>query len=153
MAVVGILGQTGGGVALPATIAAGDTVIHSIFGDKTGAPPTDGVYVNVGTNYGFTVIKAGTYRFKYDNKRLNTALTANVRLTKNGSEVATSVLANSNHMTATHKTIDVSLAAGDAIRLQWEYYDATAYLTNTYFIVSILAADMQTELNKAGTPL
>ena len=152
MAIVNVRGQTGGGAALPATIAAGDTVIYAICAHKVGAPATDGVFEDVGTGYGFTALKAGTYRFVYNVRRSSTGLNAQMRLTKNGTEVSGSLITNSDNLIPTYKTMDVSLAANDVIRLQWEYYIASNVYNNV-FVVSILAADIQTELNKAGTPL
>lgn len=128
----------GGGIALPTSIVAGETVLYGINTKKTTSNQT---YKDVGTGWGFTALKAGTYRLKY-NAAGNGAAYGMARITKNGVVVSGSEIDTSGAAAA---TIDVSLAVGDVIKEQYAYNSVLS------FIVSILATDLQAGINEIIT--
>jgi hypothetical protein len=144
--------SAGGGVEFPATQSAGDTPVYAVVGASKNLPAA---YAYIGAGWGITANKAGTYRFKYcaSTLRTGTSYISYLKLQKNGVDVAnseiiaTATVAEIGYVT---KTIDVTLAAGDIIKLLG-YYAAT-YGTANYFVVSILAADVQSAIGELITP-
>ena len=136
----------GSGVAFPSTPAAGDTSIY----DKPGIViMTSATYAAAGTGYGITAVKAGVYRIRYTAGCTTSDGTGYAKLQKNGVDVASSEVSGSN--TSTTKVIDVSLSAGDALRLFVRAQGAYSFAGA--FTVSVLAADIQTQINTMVTAL
>ena len=134
----------GGGISTPATIIAGDTAIYVRSELKA---VTTSSWGDVGTGWGFTVVRPGTYRIKYAGFNVQNNSGSGLRLTKNGSVVAGSTIATT--VTSPVATIiDVPCAAGDVIKLQGLYIQVRTY----GFAVCVSAADMQAELNGLITP-
>lgn len=148
MSVVAIMGQRGGsgGAALPSTIVAGDTVIY--------APSETVIVTTNSTTYGDTgwAIKAlqpGTYRFKYAASRMTAGIS--VKLQKNGVDVAGSEITSASSTVPSTGEFDVALAINDVVRVLAKSSSAGNYGAVSSFTVSILAVDLQGELNNIVT--
>ncbi len=147
--------SVGGGVEFPSTPSAGDTPIFSyhVPRDASGALIT---YAAV-PFYGFTVQISGTYRIKYTIVGYTAAASGapiNIELQKNGTDVSNSQYTlnlGQNILNAGSKTIDLNLAANDVIRALMMRNGNTAYFGPSSLVVSLLAADIQTEMNKYVT--
>lgn len=145
MAIVGILGQSGGGISFPATPSAGDTPIlvyngfYSLTTSYAAAPL-----------FGFTANIAGTYRITYcASGYVATSAGLQMKLQKNGVDVVDSEITTSvSGITPSTKTIDVALAEDDVIRVWTRRTGATSYSSLNTLVVSLLAADVQTEMDK-----
>lgn len=140
---IGRTNSAAGGVALPSTIAAGETTLYAIVNSTTYRSAS---YTSAGAGYNVTALVAGAYRFKYcTSPRRGSSGGAYARLTKNGVAVPDSEIVSTANPTS--KIIDVALSVNDVIQVQRYTIDNDCYLP--YFTVSILAADVQTEINKA----
>jgi hypothetical protein len=100
-------------------------------------------YVNVGTGYAFTALKAGVYRICYD-CRVDNVGTAYVRATKNGSMISGSEITSTDYWYPIVKTLNVTLNANDVVRLQWRVSYSDAWVCIDWFVVSIQFDDLQT---------
>jgi hypothetical protein len=142
MAIVGILGQAGGGggISFPSTPSAGDT---KLFAAINRWPITTTSYANKG--YGITINETGVYRFSYSAAASDSGGTSYARLINNGVEVTGSEI-SSTSATPVIKTIDVSCSAGDVINLQGKRVGTYVVSVNG-FMVSILAEDAQDAIN------
>lgn len=138
--------SAGGGVEFPSAPSAGDTVIFAVSETGTMASSASS-YTDMG--YVFTANNAGTYRFKY-NVRITAAATAYARLTKNSSEVSGSAINTTSQTYGTSKVIDVACNAGDIVKFQM-YRASSGFALTDALIVSILAADVQAEINNMLT--
>lgn len=127
--------SAGGGIELPATVAAGDLKIYS----KSAAKAPTNTYAWVGTGYGFTAVKAGIYRVTFWAEGVTDTIDA--KLQKNGVDVASSAV--STGYNAVMKSMDLSLNAGDQIKL-WADCNGTGNVHE--FSVAIVAADLQAAL-------
>ena len=123
----------GGGVSLPQTIGAGETVLYC--SKVAGSMP--GYFTPI-----ITVLEAGTYRFLYSGTG---SANVTIYLTQNGTQITGSSVTGGRYSMLI-KTLDVVCAAGDVIRL---YGNRTSgeYGYFGQLTVSILAVDLQTELN------
>ena len=135
----------GGGVSLPQTIEAGETIIYATFDTAYRIINT---YTDVGSGYIVTINKAGAYRIRYYLGVTYASLKYGyARLTKNGTVVTNSELTVAANNGFGMKYIDIACNAGDVIRLQaYTNYSGTGYIP-VYFGVSILANDVQSELD------
>jgi hypothetical protein len=140
-----IFGVDGTGPGLPDTITAGETILRATFNTTLSS---NTAYADRGSGYIVTINKPGTYRFRYVLACYYSAnLTTYARLTKNGSVVSGSEIAYPSANVLGLKYIDVACAAGDVIKLQaYTQTGAAAYFV-AYFGVSVLASNIQTELN------
>lgn len=141
----------GGGLTLPDSPAAGDTVIYV----KLDAVEFDGVttYTPAGTGWGITARKSGTYRVYYCVGTDRGNSNGFTKLQRNGVDVSGSEIYT--QFGIVKKIIDISLTAGDTLRLYYKSSNA-GYgngTTTAFFTVSMLAADLQTELNNYATAL
>ncbi len=124
----------GGGIDVPDTIQAGETIVYSKT--DTVITATAPGYTDV-AGYGVTCIKAGTYRIKFYVSGQNPGNYYYGRLTKNGAEIAGSQITVYGSPGGL-KTIDVALAVGDVVRLQVMERQSVSNL----FTVSILIPDV-----------
>jgi hypothetical protein len=131
----------GGGAEFPATPTAGNTPIY-VSTKKFSVPAYYG-YTDKGYNI---IVNAGTYRFTYTVMNNSGATAGHMQLTKNGVAVPNSEAIG--YGTNATKTIDVVCATGDIIRTQLSALDAASFTVNDCFIISLLAGDVQAEINK-----
>lgn len=129
--------SAGGGIELPAAIEAGDTLVYANIAWVTVSGAS---YVNFGGGHAVTILKAGIYRFKYGIEKIGEQ-TSYGRLTLNGVAVASSEVGTTG---AIYKTIDVSCAAGDVIRLQGRNTNFNSARC-PFFGCAILMAELSTE--------
>lgn len=144
----GFICRRGGGVSLPSTIAAGETTLYSVAAHVVQNTVQGWAYP--GSGYGFTALKAGTYRIYYnvESDAHDTACAA--RLIKNGVEVAGSFISTTY---SASKTIDVALLPGDVILYQCAKWNGPgAVPAADYFVIRILAPELQAEFSKIITP-
>ena len=142
----------GGGVSLPQTIEAGDTIKLLTVTNVVSTSST--TFINMPSPYGFTVNKAGTYRIFFVVNNAAYATTTQGQLTKNGVVITESTI-STGRFTA-RKTIDLELSAGDVVRMQARTNsksDDTYMVQVSPFIVSILAEDLQGEVSGIITPI
>ncbi len=134
-----------GGVSLPSTITAGDTVIYA--GISNGEYTQSQSYVN--TSLGFTTVRAGIYRLTYQVGSFGqTAGQARITLSNvavSGSEVPLTNLAS--------KTIDIAISVGVTVQLQHLVQNANYRAWAPILKASILAPAIQTQYNKILTSL
>lgn len=141
-----IFGVDGTGPSMPDTIAAGNTPIKAIM---QVVPVTQGTYpnyANLSSDLGFVVATAGTYRIIYVlGDGLGGGEYGRVRLTKNGTEVAGSIIGG--QAIAAICTLDLALVVGDVVRMQgWSTSPSTYPARVMLFAVCILATNMQSKL-------
>ena len=141
----GFICRRGGGIKLPDAISAGNTPIYE-YADGTTSTSTS--YVNAGTGFGITAVKAGTYRFKY---AITGSNMPRARLTKNGIAVSGSEITTSNGVAV--GTFDVALSAGDVVRLQRIVNNSSYPCATPRFVVGILATALQNGINNLVTGL
>lgn len=143
----------GGGVEFPATPAAGNTniLVHNAMYEFGALGLT---YV-AAPFYGFTVKIAGVYRVTYRAAatKANTGSSYEfyVKLQKNGVDVSGSetITTPANYtMTDVVKTMDLSLAVNDVIRVLVHRSDNACYGGLYALAATLLAADVQAELDK-----
>ena len=140
--------RSGGGIDLPGSPAAGDTPIYTYC---PGATLNNTSYANTGAGYGFTVLKAGTYRIFYSIAGVRGAA-AYAKIQKNGTDISGSEVTAADYVV--RKVIDVTLATGDIIRLQNYAHYASGWPMNLFgFGVAIAATDLQTGINGLITPI
>lgn len=142
--------RSGGGIDLPSTIQAGETLLMSAVGVVGSS--ADYVWQTVWTaGWSFKAVTAGTYRVRFycqaQNGNNATRLIIDNTTVVSGSEISSGL-----------KTIDVYLAAGQRLYLQVRGYTMSSSGEGRYenvfnFNVSILAAELQVELNKLGYAL
>ena len=142
----------GGGVEFPATPAAGGTAIYVKTGTSFAATST---YAKIGAGWGFIAQKAGTYRVAYSVLHCGTDGNRYVKLQKNNVDISSTEL-TTNSTTPTlsiSKTIDINLSVGDRVDLLAKNNNISS--VNAVGIgglsVSVLAADVQTEINTMVT--
>lgn len=134
-------GVSAGGIALPTTIAAGTTVVNVDLVQKNEGSATYYLKRTV-------VIKiAGAYRFRYELHPTVNGSAVYVKLQNNLVDVPTSEYTISDSAGA-FKTIDVTVAANDSITLWLKGAGAGVYGVNNALIISMLWADLATEIAK-----
>lgn len=139
----------GGGVSLPGTILVGETpiIIKPDLVLKSCTPD----YTNVGSGYAFQVQKSCSCRIRYTGDLPNNfGSNFYYRLLKNGYEVipGSEMEFPGPYANATFAKLDVSLNAGDTMYLQFRGIGTSYSVRCRLFMVSILAGDIQAELNK-----
>lgn len=100
-----------GGLAIPDPIVAGDTPV--LFARCAGYRASTS-YGDVGLS--FTIVKSGTYRFKWHSIRGDDSGTYGTRLMQNGTAVYTSTTWTGTY--EQHSSYDLACSAGDVIKLQ-----------------------------------
>jgi hypothetical protein len=132
--------SAGGGVEFPSTPSAGDTPIYA----KTGYASTISTsYVNAGAGWGFVAQKSGVYRIHYIACGNNNN-TGYAQLVINGVAVTNSQISSGSSVS---KTMDIALTAGQRLDLQIKAASASWGASTRNFVVSILAAEVQTAIN------
>lgn len=145
---VGILGQSGGGgISFPSTPSAGDTPIFALYESMTSGTSTS--FVNKGRT--LTFAKAGAYRISFNLRSGAYGNNVEARLVKNGTEISGSLMSSTSIEAGVRKTIDVTCAAGDVINLQLRRIGTASNAFADFLIVNILAADVQSEIDKIMT--
>ncbi len=128
------------GVSFPETPSAGDTPLFAKLALWT---MTGATYTNVG--YTITIHKNGVYRFNYAVVCPAGTASCYGRLVLNGTEVSGSEAVPTNNTTI-FKTIDLTCTVGDIVNTQAKGSASTQSHIRG-LIVSILAGDVQTEIN------
>lgn len=138
-----ILQMVGGGASpIPATIVAGDTVIY--------APVSSWILLlnnttYTDTGYGIKALKPCTLRIRYTVMRTGSAAIS-AKLQKNGVDVSGSEITGPTTNTPAHASIDIALSQNDVLRVFAKTAAASSSMVGG-FAVSILATDLQGELN------
>jgi hypothetical protein len=132
-----------GGISFPASPSAGDLPLFTALG-VFGASTTS--YANVG--YAVTIRKAGVYRFSCAYYSQSQGNAVYIRLTQNGTAISGSEQSTTSILGAVY-TYDVTCAVDDVIRFQRKH--ASGCCRVLAFSVSILAADVQAEIDKLIT--
>ena len=124
---------SGGGLALPDVIAAGDTPIMGVFTPKSTNNTT---ITELGIS--MTMPRAGTYRFRVPcGFNGMTGGSPIIHLYKNGTE-AMQYTVPTNQTSETTATFDVECAAGDVIAL-WATSAKSSYMTTTVIVSGLIA--------------
>lgn len=133
-----------GGVQMPSIIVAGETILYWVYA-CIGDAYDSTTFTDVGFGCAFKALSAGTYRVRY-------AMRADYedaygRLTKNGSVIPGSSITADYYWASDLIYTDVACSVNDIVRLQWKT-DSDGYGVVDFFMVSILATDIQAEFNK-----
>ena len=150
-----LLGGTGffvcsaGGLDLPGSPTAGNTVLlatNTIYLLSSGTYTT---YTFPGAGYGFTAVKAGTYRISYSSGATQYNVYMELKINDSTVVPASAVTSyNAAGFTRAAGAMDVTLNAGDTLKLYGYAAGAGGCTFMPFsFIVSMLAADLQTALN------
>lgn len=147
-----LVSVAGGGITLPSAPEAGETPIYVRY--NASGYNTTTTYKDTLYGYAFYAVSSGTYRVRYALHSMvtDTGTSNYMKLTKNGTDVSASEI-STGEKNITHKIIDVTLSAGDIIRLQHRGTGVgTAKPAIPYFTVAILANKLQGAYGKIVAP-